>query len=562
VILAPRRPRPLACAAAAALAASCGPADGGTGGMSGRQLVAGRDVADLFFVDAGSLAYSRGAAPGEQTGQPQDLWIWRQADDTSTVALAGIDWAPPVWWPKQRVGDLLETGPQGEIFYDFSTRLSENLNDLRMTPAMAPDPALGSLPPITGIRRDGATIASIVAGTTNVFALGRPGDLHTVAVPGGGSVGAFDFLGDDLALLYAPPSMTDGDPKVGLYRFSPASGQLDELTVRPTPFVDWKDVWGKCGPYGFPPCTFFEVVGCNSFDPPCPGSDKPPCAIVYTNVDPDDTTSNLAYAYDVNSGITLLLPGKGVQFLIPSPDQHRLLWNATDMVGTLFWNLCTGTIDVCPMVEGNLHSWRPGGNGFVAVDADRYMTEAIFDGDTCTGYGQGYQVFSAGYSPSGNHLLWIAPSTTDTSAEVLWLGGADGSAPVEIAEGTFTGMRFTSDEQRLIVARGGISGFSLSWIDLGVTPPAEHTIADNYGGFSRGGDHRILFVDHWNTQDGSGELALVDIESGKRVSLGRAVTEMTVYGGVDAAGATVAYAVRSRVASARDGLWLTTLPAP
>jgi len=61
--LATRRQRPLAWAAVA-LAASCGPADGGTGGMSGRQLVAGRDVADLFFVDAGSLAYSRGAAPG------------------------------------------------------------------------------------------------------------------------------------------------------------------------------------------------------------------------------------------------------------------------------------------------------------------------------------------------------------------------------------------------------------------------------------------------------------------------------------------------------------------
>ena len=47
---------------------------------------------------------------------------------------------------------------------------------------------------------------------------------------------------------------------------------------------------------------------------------------------------------------------------------------------------------------------------------------------------------------------------------------------------------------------------------------------------------------------------------GKRVVLGEAVTDLAVADDVDAGGTSVAYLVRSRVASARDGLWLTTLP--
>jgi hypothetical protein len=70
----------------------------------------------------------------------------------------------------------------------------------------------------------------------------------------------------------------------------------------------------------------------------------------------------------------------------------------------------------------------------------------------------------------------------------------------------------------------------------------------------------VVFTDHWNSQDGSGEAVILDIETGERQVLGRSVTQLAVSGNVDEAGGNIAYAVRGRGASSRDGLWLTTLP--
>ena len=70
----------------------------------------------------------------------------------------------------------------------------------------------------------------------------------------------------------------------------------------------------------------------------------------------------------------------------------------------------------------------------------------------------------------------------------------------------------------------------------------------------------MLLIDHWNSQDGNGELTLIDIDSGARQRLARAVTDMTTAGNIDGEGTNVAYTIRTRVSSDRDGLWLTTLP--
>jgi hypothetical protein len=147
-----------------------------------------------------------------------------------------------------------------------------------------------------------------------------------------------------------------------------------------------------------------------------------------------------------------------------------------------------------------------------------------------------------------------------SGAGALLLTSWDGTSPVRAAEGGIYGMRFTSDGQRMILARRGQDTSSLSWLDLTVSPPEEHRLADNYGGFSRGGVRRVLLVDHWNSQDASGELVLLDLASGLRQALGRAVTEFATFGDVDTEAVNVAYTVRSRVAAPRDGLWLTTLP--
>jgi hypothetical protein len=74
------------------------------------------------------------------------------------------------------------------------------------------------------------------------------------------------------------------------------------------------------------------------------------------------------------------------------------------------------------------------------------------------------------------------------------------------------------------------------------------------------GDHRALFIDHYNTQDGNGELVLVDLATGARRSLARAVTGVAVADQTGAEGTDVAYVVRGRAASSSDGLWRMTLP--
>jgi len=97
-------------------------------------------------------------------------------------------------------------------------------------------------------------------------------------------------------------------------------------------------------------------------------------------------------------------------------------------------------------------------------------------------------------------------------------------------------------------------------VDVTASPPVEQILSANRGDIGLLGNRRTLFVDHFNVQDGNGELVLVDLATGARQSLARAVASVTVDGASEDAGADVAYAVRGRAASSRDGLWLTTLP--
>ena len=112
----------------------------------------------------------------------------------------------------------------------------------------------------------------------------------------------------------------------------------------------------------------------------------------------------------------------------------------------------------------------------------------------------------------------------------------------------------------MLVSRSASSSVSLAWIDVTVSPPVEHRLVDNYGGFSRMGNRRVLLVDGWNPQDASGTLVLLDMVTGARTVLGRAATAFGLSGSVDDAGSNLAYVARSRVSSDCDGLWLTTLP--
>jgi hypothetical protein len=549
--------------AAAAAAMGCGAGDG-TAGMSGRQVAQGHDVADLFFADSTTLAYTRQALDTSLPG-PEDMWVWGFADAAPAVGLANIDWTQPRTQPIVRYGELLATGPHARRFFDFASRHAVDLE--AVTPSSfdagitVDGGTIGAdmlFPSLTAFRRDGQAVAltGVAPGTVSV---GPPDNLQSLSLPG--AVGTMRFLGSDLALVYV--ATPESDPTAGIYRLGVPSGELTEL-VPPTPVADWADVLGTCRTL---PCPAFVVAGCAANDSPCPGTSTPPCAIVYVKDDPDNPGHTAAFAYDVNAGQGLKLPGAGPTHLYVSPDQQIVLYDDEQFISKRFWNVCGGQKDFCAFLGGDYVLWRPDSRGFASVftDGSGQMSVATFDkNNLCNGNAAMPSVFWASYTPAGDQIAFLVDQDplAAVPSEAMFLARSDGSMPQMIATGSLTGGRFSGDATKLYIARSSTSSVALNWLDLTVTPPTEHLLANDYAGFSSGGNRRVLLIDHWNTQDTSGELALydVDVAGGNRQSLGRAVTDFAVSGDVDGTGANVAYAVRSRAPSPRDGVWLTALP--
>jgi hypothetical protein len=559
----PRCPRPLLgwIATWLALASGCGTGDG-TAGMSGRQVVRGHDVADLFFADANTVAFTRQTADPSQS-EPQDLWLYGLGDDAPSIALSGIDWAPPVWWANVRIGSLLETGPSGRLFYDFSSRQRTDLSDFASAPAGGFFPADAGAGPgaaayqtLAAIRRDGAAVV-LTGATSGSIGVGPPAAVARYDLPGAPL--AMNFMGSDVAVLFEP---ADADPPaIGLYRLATDTGALTPLVPPQAPTSAWSPSIAGCIGFGTDPCAGFKIVGCAGSDPGCPDTGITPCAIVYVKQDPDNPGSTLTYAYDVNAGSALQLPGQGAAHLFVSPDQHLLVWDDSQIISKRYWDLCSGKKDFCPQMAGPHLLWRADSKGFATVTDDGSLAVADFANNLCTGQPVATTAYAAFYSPVTQRLAWLATDDANGSPAGLWVAQNDGSDAVLIDAGTFSGARFSPDESKMLVSRSASSSVSLAWLDMTVSPPAEHALVDNYGGFSRMGNQRVLLVDDWNTQDAAGDLTLLDMTTGKHTVLGRAVTSFGVSGGgVDAAGTNVAYVARSRVASDRDGLWLTTLP--
>jgi hypothetical protein len=548
---------------AAAFAVGCGSGDP-LAGMSGRQVVQGHDIADPFFADAKTVGFTRGAEDTSVSG-PQDMWVWGLDDAAPVVGLSNIDWAQPRTWPIYRVNDLLQTGATGRRFYDFVGRQATNLEavmptsfDAGITVDGGTEGADMLFPPITVMRRDGGAVALTGSAPATVL-VGAPASVQPLSVPG--AIGAMGFLGGDLALLNV--STPDADPAAGIYRLAVPSGELTEL-VPPAPISEWGGTLGYCpglaGPF---PCPRFVVVGCAATDAPCPGTSTPPCAIVYIKEDPNIAGHVAAFAYDVNAGVGMMLPGAGPTHIYVSPDQQIVLYDDQDFISKRYWSVCGGQQDFCPFLGGDYVSWRSDSRGFVSIaDSTGQMAVATIDNNICAGAQVMSGVFWTSYTPSGDGLAFLVneDQLAGVKSETMFLAQPDGSMPQVIATGSLAGGRFSHDGTKFFLARSSSSSVSLDWLDLTVSPPAEHQLVGDYAGFSAGGNRRLLVIDHWNTQDTSGELALIDVATGARQGLGRAVTDFATSGDVDGSAANVVYTVRSRVASPRDGLWLTALP--
>jgi hypothetical protein len=534
-------------------AAACG--GGGGGGSAGTEVVTGRDIADLFFWNQDVLGYTRQTLDTSQT-EPQDLWLWNLPNATASVAITGIDWAPPAWWPSSIVHNLLLTG---NWVYDLDSMTASDLNTVGLGATVNGQTALA--------RRDGGAVGAALVGGSATVALGLPPTFATATPLAGANVVGLDFMGADLVVAVAEQQM--GLP-TAVYRVETATGNVTPLFAAPS-LLDAAVTAASCVQFGSQPCTLFRVAGCAATDPPCPGGATiPPCTLFYVGQDPADPNGTVAYAYNVKSGTNTKLDGTNPTRFDISGDQHTVVWYSTATVnGTALsqpqaLNLCSETTLVCPPRPttgySDVTTWAPDGAGFASFPYGGPLSVARFGSQTCSDVTEtdAHGVLDVQYSPAGDRLLWIA--TDGNGGDTIELADATGAGGAVVASGSLAGTRFSPDGTRLYMARTTSASVSLSWLDLTMSSPPEQTIADNYGGISRIANRRALFVDHWNSQDATGDLTLVDIPSGSRQRLAQAVTGFTASGDIDQGGSNVAYTVRGRVASGRDGLWLTALP--
>jgi len=520
---------------------------------SGTQLLAGRDLGNLFFWNEHTAAFTRQAAtPGAGT---QDLWIWPDDESAPQLALAQIDWSPPLSSAAIQIGDILMTGSYGERVYDLEERASLNLQTvgLRGMP-------VGGIINWASVRRDGGSVIAHL-GSGELFA-GR-GSTFTFVPPPYFSWEA-DFMGNDLAVR-ASASIDDLNDEL-IYRMALPSGELSPLPVPPL-----SPAGASCLSLATPPCPTFRVVGCGADDIACPETGRPPCAILYLRTDPT-TGVTQPYVFDVNAGQETALPGSNPPVFVLSPDRHSAAWVQTDSSDTssgmvpadqepiYVHNFCSGAAVQCSLPHPQQVSWRRDG-GELVVDLDNNGL-GLVDVPTGTCSVLDRQAGQYAFSPAGDRLAWIEiDPVIDPPGPTLWMGDAAGGDPHLVAYGV-VGFTFSPDGQGIFLTHFDGSQFSLSWLpSSAANSVSQPLLASAYGGAPVRGNQRVLVIDHVNSQDESGNLELVDIASGTHQVLAHAVTDLAASGSVDGA-ARVLYAVRGRFASGQDGLWQTTLPAP
>ena len=211
----------------------------------------------------------------------------------------------------------------------------------------------------------------------------------------------------------------------------------------------------------------------------------------------------------------------------------------------------------CPLAPGEAIAVRPDGGGFTMYGVGSHLNVVNISDGTCVqpDLAATLDALRASYAPGSDRLMWVALSET---SRTLWLADGQGQSPVAVASGELPWSSF-SPMATIYVRRYEDSRIALSWIDVTASPLVEQILSTNIGDVGvLFGDRRVLFVDHFNGQDANGELVLVDRATSARELLALSVTDVAIARTTDA-GTDVAYAVRGRGSSSRDGLWLTTL---
>jgi hypothetical protein len=261
-------------------------------------------------------------------------------------------------------------------------------------------------------------------------------------------------------------------------------------------------------------------------------------------------------------------------------------WQFDDQSGLapsqmIVWDDTDSRVVVCPSTSGALQG------GVMSPDGSRVLFSAASsssirsfgplqlvtmgpDGPQDCSQLAGDEVFWADYSGDGSMIAWISKTEVGDNTN-LWLANGDGSGAQMLFTGTVYGARFITGTNKLELSYGG----DLIWID--VHDPTNKTyVAEQLFGYatSVGGSWFVGGYDY-STQDSTGTLGAISLETGKKIQISPSVAQYTVAaqtvpsdGDAMAGGPVattglyhVAYLVRGRNPSSQDGIWVATVRA-
>jgi hypothetical protein len=194
------------------------------------------------------------------------------------------------------------------------------------------------------------------------------------------------------------------------------------------------------------------------------------------------------------------------------------------------------------------------------------------DGNTCRTLAT-TDVGYADFSPDGTAMVWLI-EPPDFGKATLWTAGRDGSAPRTLGTGYIDGALYTSTLAPHFVGGSQLEltlEGDLIWIDVHDDPARSHYITEQVFGAAVDLGRWVVTGHDYSDQDATGELAMVNRDSGETRPISPAVwrymspdarTRPSRAAGTfedDGSPVRIVYVVRGRNPSAQDGLWVATI---
>jgi hypothetical protein len=267
---------------------------------------------------------------------------------------------------------------------------------------------------------------------------------------------------------------------------------------------------------------------------------------------------------------------------VPQPAPRLAAWQIDGANGSpsqlMVWDDAGLEVTPCPSAPNAFES------GVVAADGAHALFSAVTLGGRVTAAplqllslvpGQPHTcvvlqdvgVTWADFSGDGSTIAWISKTMVGLDSD-LWIANSDGSNPQKVLSGQVFGARFVDGTTHLELAYGG----DLVWLDV-LDPNHFSYVAEELFGdtTSVGGSWFVAGYDY-SSQDATGSLGVVSLDSGAKRAISPAVSQylvaaqtMPAEGGGAFGTPTgvyhVVYLVKGRNPSPQDGIWVATVEA-